>query len=462
MASSTSSNTHLLVYTFQPPGHIIPLLDLTDHLLRRGLTITVIISASNLSLLNPLIASHPTFLHKLVFTDPDPDHNPSSDHPLIDEVLATQKLFDPIVKWFESHPSPPLAIISDFFLGWTNELASHLGIRRLVFSPSGALGYSIFNILWQDTFEINALNSREDESFLLSFTELPNSPELAWCQLSQLWRSYKKGDPGFENFRKGILDNMTSWGMVFNTFEGLEGVYIDYVKKQMGHDRVWAVGPLLPDEHGAMGSTGRGGSSAVPPHDLLMWLDKKRDDSVVYVCFGSRETLSEKQMSALTSALELSNVDFILCVKESDLKFITSGFEERVGGRGFMIKGWAPQLAILRHQAVGSFVTHCGWNSTLEGVSSGVMMLTWPKGADQFANAMLLVDQLSVGIRVCEGGPEEVPDSTELARILDESLKSDRPERIKVKKLNQTATKAVKEGTSIQDLDSFVMHLSEL
>ncbi|KAK1435869.1 hypothetical protein QVD17_01641 [Tagetes erecta] len=408
---SQSTNTHLLVYPFPGKGHIIPLLDLTHHLLRRGLTITVVISDIDLPLLDPLLTSHPSSLHKLLFSEPD--IGPSS-HPLVSIVIASQQLlFDPIVKWFKSHPSPPVAIVSDFFLGWTNELASHLGIPRVVFSPSGALGSSVFHTLWRDVAEINAGNGDGDENFLVSFPEIPNSPEFYWWQFTQLSRDYKEGDPDYEAFRKAMLANMKSWGIIYNTFQELEGVYIDYTKKQMGHDRVWAVGPLLPDEHDLMDGS-RGGSSVVGPDDLLN-------------CGSS---------------------------------FIPSGFEDQVADRGFIVKGWAPQLVILRHRAVGTFVTHCGWNSTLEGVVAGVMMLAWPMGADQYVDAKLLVDQLGVGKRVCSGGPENVPDSVELARLLDESLNGDKPERVKVKKLSQAAMKAIKEGTSIRDLNIF-MHASK-
>ncbi|KVH99304.1 UDP-glucuronosyl/UDP-glucosyltransferase [Cynara cardunculus var. scolymus] len=437
MHHSNTSKAHLLIYPLSSSGHIIPLLDLTHLLLRRGLTITVIISSANLHLLRPLLSSYPSSLHQLLF--PDPAVTPSP-YPIVGRVIATQKLFDPIVRWFQSHPSPPVAIVSDFFLGWTTDLASHLGIRRVVFSPSGALGSSIFQTLWRDLPEINA----GDDSCSLSFPEIPNSPEFPRWQLSQFTRLYKKGEPDLESFRNGMLANMTSWGIVYNTFQELEGVYIDHMKKQMGHDRIWAVGPLLPDDHGPIVPTERGGASVVPPDDLLVWLNKKPDNSTVYICFGSRFTLSENQMSALACALELSNVNFILCEKadDSSSSLIPSGFESRVAGRGFIVKGWAPQLAILRHKAVGSFVTHCGWNSILEAVAAGVMMLTWPMGADQYANAKLLVDQLGIGKRVCEGGPESVPDSVELARLLDESLSGDRPERVKVNELSQAAIKA--------------------
>ncbi|KAL7600091.1 hypothetical protein Lser_V15G21710 [Lactuca serriola] len=451
-------STHLLVYPFPSSGHIIPLLDLTDLLLRRGLTVTVVISPTNLPLLDPLHSSHPSSLHKLLFDDPEITPFPD---PLIAKVISTQKLFDPIVKWFRSHPSPPVAIVSDFFLGWTSELASHLGIQRIVFSPSGVLSSSILQTLWQDVEEINADNGDKDQKFSLSFPEIPNTPEFPLWQLLPVSQNFKKGEPHYESFRKGMLANMSSWGIIYNTFEELEGVYIDHMKKQMGHDRVWAVGPLLPDDHG----TGRGGSSVVPPNDLLMWLDNKPDDSVVYICFGSQTTLSEKQMGALIGALELSNINFILCAKGSKSGSIPSGFEDRVSGRGLIVKGWAPQLAILRHRAVGSFVSHCGWNSTLEGVAAGVMMLTWPVGADQYVDAKLLVDELGVGKRVCEDAPDSVPDSVELARLLDESVSgSYKGEQrvVKVKKLSQAASKAVKDGTSMRDVDTFVQLLSQL
>ncbi|KAI3820916.1 hypothetical protein L1987_08470 [Smallanthus sonchifolius] len=332
--------SHLLLYSFPGAGHIIPLLDLIHLLLRRGLIITVMITAADISLLNPLLSSHPSSLHKLVYNEPE--ITPSPHHPLI-------------------------------------------------------------------------------------------------AKLPQVVRDYKTGDQDLESFRKGMLANLTSWGIVYNTFEKLEGVYIDYIKKYMGHPRVWAVGPLLPEKDGPVAVTGRGGSSVVPPGHLLRWLDQKPDESVVYICFGSQESGSTSGSSS-----------------------IPGGFEDRVGNRGFVVKGWVPQLAILRHRAVGSFVTHCGWNSTLEGITAGVMMFTWPMIADQFANAALLVDQLGVGKRVCEGGPERVPDSVELARLLDESLNGDRPERVKIKELNQAAAKAVEQGTSTRDLDAVIKLLSEI
>jgi len=42
-------------------------------------------------------------------------------------------------------------------------------------------------------------------------------------------------------------------------------------------------------------------------------------------------------------------------------------------------------------------VTHCGWNSTLEAMTAGVPMVTWPIFADQFFNEKLVSEVLKLG-----------------------------------------------------------------
>jgi hypothetical protein len=76
------------------------------------------------------------------------------------------------------------------------------------------------------------------------------------------------------------------------------------------------------------------------------------------------------------------------------------GLESRVGERGLVVRGWAPQVTILSHPATGAFVTHCGWNSVLECVAAGLPMVTWPHFAEQFINEKLVVDVLQVGVPV--------------------------------------------------------------
>lgn len=319
------------------------------------------------------------------------------------------------------------------------------------------------NSLWRDAPH----NPEGDDNpdFEVRFDDVPGSPRFKWSELSWLFRIGKVGDPDWEVFREEILSNLTSWGAVINSFAGFESVYIEHFKKQMGHDRVWAVGPLLPPVEDVDLLAQRGGPSSVPADEVLTWLDSKTDCSVVYVCFGSRASLTAEESAVLGVALERSKVHFIWCVRESNVvdgATPDSAYEDRVAGRGFIIRGWGPQLAILRHRAVAAFLTHCGWNSVLESVSSGVMMLPWPTGADQYTNAQLVVGQLGLGLQVKRHGPDGVPDPNELAQLFVDSVSPDRPERGCVMRLREAAATAVNGGSSTVDLDSFVMRLSRL
>ncbi|PON38325.1 UDP-glucuronosyl/UDP-glucosyltransferase [Parasponia andersonii] len=69
-------------------------------------------------------------------------------------------------------------------------------------------------------------------------------------------------------------------------------------------------------------------------------------------------------------------------------------------GKGRIVRGWAPQVVILEHEVVGGIVTHCSWNSTLEGVAVGVTMVTWPVFTKQFYNEKLVTQILRIGVKV--------------------------------------------------------------
>ncbi|KAK3440376.1 hypothetical protein EUGRSUZ_B00652 [Eucalyptus grandis] len=273
-----------------------------------------------------------------------------------------------------------------------------------------------------------------------------------------------------ERYREDAIGNLESWGIVVNSFDGLERAYLDHLRKELGHDWVWAVGPILPAEgDGSAGPVNRGGPSSVSASEVLTWLDACPGGSVVYVCFGSRAVLNQRQMDELAAGLERSGVRFILCARQSsrgghvaagDIGEVPEDFEAQVAGRGLVIRGWAPQVTILRHRAVGAFLTHCGWNSTLEGLSAGAVMLTWPMGAEQFVNAKLLVDKLGVGIRVGEGS-EKIPEAEELARVLAESLRGDLPQRVRAKEISGAAQDAINGGSSDKDLCDFMTCMDE-
>ncbi|KAK1565617.1 hypothetical protein Q3G72_030998 [Acer saccharum] len=129
----------------------------------------------------------------------------------------------------------------------------------------------MFFTLWKD---LPKVDYPSDVNYLLSIPNFPNCPVLPWYQVPQLYRMFKEGDPDWEFQRNGSLDNIASWGIVLNTSTCLEQVYIDYIKKQVGHDRVWAVGPILPTH--SVGHIDHGRPSSVPCHELIEWLDAQQ------------------------------------------------------------------------------------------------------------------------------------------------------------------------------------------
>ncbi|KAL4181203.1 hypothetical protein AMTRI_Chr12g236020 [Amborella trichopoda] len=88
-----------------------------------------------------------------------------------------------------------------------------------------------------------------------------------------------------------------------------------------------------------------------------------------------------------------------------------------------IVVAWCPQVEVLSHPSLACFLTHCGWNSTLETVAAGVPVITFPQWTDQPTNAMFLVDVLRVGVQlktdpafvddIMENGPihEPKPDN---------------------------------------------------
>ncbi|KAK2972113.1 hypothetical protein RJ640_013847 [Escallonia rubra] len=348
--------------------------------------------------LQPLLSVHPS-IQTLVI--PFPPHLTIPDGVedmkelpvfMVPELLtAMSEFYNPVLRWFQTNPSPHVAILTIFFHStWTQSLTSHLGIRHIGFTPNNSI----------------ALIQK-------------------WCNLGRVTEEYLP-----DSMAHSIVANVRSWGFILNSFTKLESENLEQLRKMMGHNRVWALGPLLPIEHSKVGLNERGGSIFVPVDKVLGWLDSCRaDKSVVFVGFRSHISLAKPQIEALATALEESGVHFIWFGKSPMQGLgktkgdgeVPAGFEDRVGGRGLVIRGWAPKVAILKHQAVGIFLTHCGWNSALEGKLNEVFLLVWSMQADHFVNAKLLVDQLGAAIRVCDG-MSSVPDSIKSAHALAESV----------------------------------------
>ena len=111
---------------------------------------------------------------------------------------------------------------------------------------------------------------------------------------------------------------------------------------------------------------------------------------------------------------------------------------------------WCSQLEVLSSPATGCFVTHCGWNSTLESLVCGVPMVGFPQWADQGTNAKIIEDMSETGVRV-EVGMDGMVKREEIKRCLEVVMgDSNKGEEIRKKALKwkELAKEAARNGGS--------------
>ncbi|XWS58756.1 hypothetical protein CRYUN_Cryun08bG0061300 [Craigia yunnanensis] len=231
---------------------------------------------------------------------------------------------------------------------------------------------------------------------------------------------------------------LASYGIVINTFEEMEPEYVKEYRKARGN-KVWCIGPVSLCNKDALDKAQRGKKASVDEHQCLGWLDSQKPGSVIYACLGSQSN---------------------------------DGFEERAKGRSLVIRGWAPQVLILSHPAIGTLVTHCGWNSTVEGISAGVPLITWPLFADQFANEKLVVQILKIGVKVGVEEPLMWVEEEKTRVLVKEENVEEAIERLingegkgrrkRAKKLREMTKKAVDMGGSSHlNITQLIQHIMQ-
>lgn len=407
--ASQYQELHFVLLPHLAHGHMIPMMDMARLLARRGLVITVVTTPINAARFVSVIdraARSGLRIELLQVPFPSAEAGLPEGCESMDSLpsrgmfknllLGISMLRQPVERLLHRLQPHPSCIISDKNVMWADQTAREFRIPRLVFD-----GTSCFSLLCTHNIVESKVFDTVSESEPFVVPGLPDRIELTRAQLPG---AVNIGPSDIKDVRDEIrAKELGAYGVVINTFEELELSYISEYRRVRG--KVWCIGPVSLCNEDNLDKAERGNKSSVDDDACLKWLDLRGPRSVIYACLGSLSQLTAPQLMELGLGLEACGRPFIWVIRggnESQLEnwISESGFEERIKGRGLLIRGWAPQVLILSHPAVGGFLTHCGWNSTLEGICAGLPMITWPLFAEQFYNEKFVVQVLKIGVRL--------------------------------------------------------------
>ncbi|CAA0830941.1 UDP-glycosyltransferase 73B5 [Striga hermonthica] len=455
-----SYELHFYFLPMMAPGHMIPLVDMARQFARHDLRVKSTILLTHLNAPNfraTVERERRKGLNMDIIEIPFP--GPQAGLPDGCESLSSITSPHMSAKFIKAlgllrHPvelvlrqDPPDCLVSDFFFSWADEVAADLRIPRLVFHGAGFFPLCVYHSLIR--------HRPESDEFVV-----PGLPDIVWMTKQQLPDYLRGQNPASKQVKDSTEKEAASFGVVVNSFRELESAYVEHYKCTV-NKRAWHVGPVSLCNRDDTDKALRGGGKSA--RDCLDWLDAREPNSVVYVCFGTISFFSEAQIREMAVGLESCGRCFIWVVKDGEGKGWVP--EEK----GLVIRGWAPQVLILEHEAVGGFLTHCGWNSVMESVCAGKPMITWPISSEQFDNEKLVTEVLRIGAPV---GSMEWSQRTDVERglIKGENIagavnrvmvgEEGAEMRRRAKVLSEEARKAVeKGGSSYNDLESLLKEL---
>ncbi|KAI3732989.1 hypothetical protein L1987_64203 [Smallanthus sonchifolius] len=341
-----------------------------------------------------------------------------------------------------------IAVVHDFLMSYVvQDVKTIPNAETYIFNPLSA-----FDSFWR-TWE------RQGRPF-------PMDPEM----LKRLPSDEGTFSPEFVDFVNFQYPHVGSHvGELFDSSRVIEGEYIEYLEREELSDKkkIWAVMQSSHSDKSVL-------TVSENRHNCLQWLDLQPANSVIYVSFGTTTTFSNEQIKELAIGLERSQQRFIWVARAADtgdvfggdakIVDLPVGYEERVAGRGLVVRGWAPQVEILAHSATGGFMSHCGWNSTTESISMGVPIATWPMHSDQPRNAFFITNVLRIGLVVIDWEHrDELVSSAVVEDVIRRLINSREGEEIQKRAaaLADTIRRSVAEGGECRkETDSLISYIS--
>ncbi|KAK9123803.1 hypothetical protein Sjap_013405 [Stephania japonica] len=451
---------HVLIFPFPAQGHIHQMLTLAELLCLSSIQVTFLNTHHNhhrllqFTNIQSRFARFPGLFRLESISDGAPDDHPrpSGFLPDLTAMMHLDSIISPHLRNLilsTRHDSGGFTcIICDGIMTFAIDVAKELGIQSIAFrtiSASCFFAYLSYPHL-QDGEDLDekalTVPGMEKEKFFFRRRDLPGFSR-------QFRESPLMSDSVLEFCIKETFNSARASALILNTTEDLESPFLSQIRTKF--HKVYAIGPLhslaknlrspkIPQSHNSSSSPNNG--LWEEDRSCLAWLESQPPKSVVYVSFGSIAVLTKSQLLEFWHGLVNSGYRFLWVRRPGSI----SGGDEAYSDddwnipaeRGCVVK-WAPQEEVLGHRAVGAFVTHSGWNSTLESMAAAVPMICWPKAADQPVISRVVGELWRVGVDmkdVCDrstveetvryvmggGGGEMGRSTAEIAEVVRRSV----------------------------------------
>ncbi|KAL1192451.1 UDP-glycosyltransferase 76B1 [Cardamine amara subsp. amara] len=436
----------IVLFTFPLQGHLNPMIQLANIFFNRGFSITVIHTHFN----SPNSSNFPHFTFVSI---PDGLSESEASNPDVIDILhdLNSKCVAPFgdcLKKLLSEELKAACVIVDALWYFTDGLTENFGIPRIVLRTinlSAFVAFSKFHVLREKGYL-----SLQDSQADLPVPELPNlrMKDLPWFQTEDP----RSGD----TLQIGVMKALkSSLGIIFNAIEDLETEQLDQALKEFPVS-FFSIGPF----HRYVSAS----SCSLLTQDMtcLSWLDKQTPNSVIYASLGSIASIDESEFLEIAWGLRNSNQPFLWVVRPGSIhgnewiEILPKGFIENLEGRGKIVK-WAPQPEVLAHRATGGFLTHCGWNSTLEGICEAIPMICKPSFGDQRVNARYISDVWKIGLHL-----ENKIERLEIENAVRTLMTSSEGEEIRkrILPMKETAEQCLKlGGSSFRNLENLIAYI---
>lgn len=469
---SDYSHLHVLMVAFPFQGHINPMLQFAKRVASKNVGVTFVTTEANRNrVLQARGATSGASKKKKpgevqIETIPD---GLTSDSERNDVVIVQQMLekigglnLGNLIEKFNAQGNQVSCIVHNSFLTWVPQLANTFKIPSAFFWTQSCAVYSIYHHFVNGKLDIPLDETQKTEAGI----NIPGLPPLTLSDLpSFLLPSNTETivvQALFDQFQS--LPEAT-W-VIGNSFKELE---CEEIMSMKSIAPILTVGPLIPSAFLDRRNPGETESVAHmwKTVNVMDWLNTKQPASVVYVSFGSLAVLSKEQNDEIALGLKASGYSFLWVIRPSkgedhNEENSSEGSLNESSAQGLVVP-WCPQLEVLSHASVGAFMTHCGWNSTLEGLSLGVPMLAVPQWSDQMTNSLYIAEKSKTGLRLSKRSADGLVGKEEVEKSIRTIMETERGVELRKNALRckTLASEAMAEGgSSDKNIDEFVQGLA--